>query len=346
MTKPQDKRRHHFTPILYLRNFTDSKGELHVVRREDGKRFDTGPKGIGFEKDLCWPDSLEEGEDPNVYENQFADFEGKAVPVIEEIILKQVMPTDDDALGLLFNFIAFQMVRTPSMRRVIAAPQEHAARIIIDMLESSKELYESHMRRAGYSLDEHPWEKLQRTKGKYEPRLTTEGFIEGAMTMMTTMLQYLHRRSWSVLVSERPTESFVVSDHPVVLEWSDGRSTRYPPGHAHKNTELTFPLSSNIALLGCYEPFTVEQEMMPVYVSGINSRTINLARVFVAACEDRFILQDAGQIITAEQFVEQLKHEHAKDRSQQPAGRDMQKALQVLKRAGKGNAPIAGDEFP
>ena len=307
-TKREEKHRHHFTPVLYLKNFTDAQGVLLAVRRSDGRRFPTAPKGIGFERDLYWPDNLEEGEDPNVYEDQFAEFEGKAAPVIEQVIATRQMPTDEEQLSLLFNFIAFQFVRTPSMRRVIAAPREHAARIIIDLLESSKELYESHMRRAGYDLEEHPFERLGR--GRYEPRLTTEGFIEDAMVMMTTILQYLHRRTWHVLVSERPTESFVVSDHPVVLEWSNGRSTRYPPGHAHQNTDLTFPLGSQVALLGCYEPFTVDPDRMPVYVSGINSRTINLARVFVATCEDNFILQDGGRIITAEQFIEQLKKDN------------------------------------
>jgi hypothetical protein len=61
----------------------------------------------------------------------------------------------------------------------------------------------------------------------YEPRLTTEGFIEGAMMMMNAMLKYLHKRTWTVLVSERPGESFVVSDHPVLLEWSDPRGSRF-----------------------------------------------------------------------------------------------------------------------
>lgn len=304
--RKQSKHRHHFTPVLYLKNFSDENGDLHVVNRRDGRRFNTGPKGIGFERNLYWPDSLEEREDPNIYENQFADFEGRAAPVIDKVITSRQLPEDHEQLSLLFNFIAFQMVRTPSMRRVIAAPREHGARIIMNLLESSKELYESHVTKAGYSLKEHPWGKFRATKVRYEPRLTTEGFVEGAMQMMTTILQYLHRRSWHLIVSEKPAESFVVSDHPVVLEWSDGRSTRYPPGHAHKNTDLTFPLGSHVALLGCYEEFTIDLEMVPLYVSGINSRTINLATVFVAAKEDRFILQDRGRIITAEQFIRDI----------------------------------------
>jgi hypothetical protein len=141
----------------------------------------------------------------------------------------------------------------------------------------------------------------------YEPRLTTEGFIEGAMAMMNAILEYLHRRTWTVLLSERPGESFVVSDHPVVLEWSDPRGKRFGPGHSHIDTELTIPLSARVALIGCYTSFDLDSRYMPIYVSGVNSRTIDRARVFVAACEDRFILQDNGEIITSARFIEQLE---------------------------------------
>ena len=182
------KHDHHFTPVHYLKNFTDAFGSLHVVLRKNGRRFSTGPKGIGYERDLYWPDDLQEGEDPNVYEDQFCDFEGKAAPIIQEIIETRAMPTDEDKLQLLFNFIAFQYVRTPSARRVMAAPREHTARIIIDLLENSKELYEAEMRRSGYDLQKHPYEKFKEGKGKYEPHLTTEGFIESALTMMNAML--------------------------------------------------------------------------------------------------------------------------------------------------------------
>jgi len=214
-------RRHHYTPVLYLRNFTDANGALHVVNRSNGHRRESSPEAIGFEKDLYWPDGLRAREDPETYENQFREFEGKAAPVIQRIIGTRAMPTDDEELGILYNLIAFQFVRTPSARRLVAGPREQSARIIIDLLENDRNLYESEMRRSGGDLNEFPFDRIQRTKGMYEPRLTTEGFIEGAMAMINAMLKYLHKRTWTVLVSERPGESFVVSDHPVVLEWSD-----------------------------------------------------------------------------------------------------------------------------
>ncbi|HEY1307285.1 MAG TPA: hypothetical protein VGF24_27205 [Vicinamibacterales bacterium] len=47
----------------------------------------------------------------------------------------------------------------------------------------------------------------------------------------------------------------------------------------------------------------------------MNSRTIDRARVFVAACEDRFILQDHGEIITSSQFIADLKADRQRSRS-------------------------------
>jgi hypothetical protein len=307
-------RRHHYTPVLYLRNFTDAHGVLHVVQRATGERRETSPEAIGFENNLYWPDDLQDGEDPEIYEKQFRDFEGKAAPVIQRIIETREMPTDDDALGILYNFIAFQFVRTPSARRLVAAPREHTARIIIDLLENNRGLYESEMRRSGGDLSTFPFERIQQTKGMYEPKLTTDGFIEGAMTMMNAILKYLPQRTWTVLVSERSGESFVASDHPVVLEWSNPHGNRLPPGHAHVDTELSIPLSSTLALIGCYTPFDFDPDYLPAYVSGVNSRTINHARVFIAAREDRFILQDSGRIITSDQLIQELRDDNERGR--------------------------------
>ena len=84
MPAPQPKkprRRHHFTPVLYLKRFGDAAGTLHVVRRSDGGRIETSHDGIGFERNLYSPDDLQEGEGPEIYEKQFREFEGKAAPV-------------------------------------------------------------------------------------------------------------------------------------------------------------------------------------------------------------------------------------------------------------------------
>jgi hypothetical protein len=100
-----------------------------------------------------------------------------------------------------------------------------------------------------------------------------------------------------------------------VLEWSDPRGKRLPPGHAHVDTELTIPLSARVALIGCYTPFDLDPRYMPAYVSGVNSRpTIDRARVFIAACEDQFILQDNGGIITSARCIAELEADAKRSR--------------------------------
>src|SRR5690242_2654236 len=94
-------RRHHYTPVHYLRNFADTNGALHVVNRRNGHRRESSPEAIGFEKDLYWPNALGEGQDPEVYEKQFGEFDGKAAPVIQRIIGTRAMPTNDEELGIL-----------------------------------------------------------------------------------------------------------------------------------------------------------------------------------------------------------------------------------------------------
>jgi len=192
--------------------------------------------------------------------------------------------------------------------RMIAAPIEHEARIIADLLASDRRLYESEARRSGIDTSKVTFEGMRQFAAEqFDPKLTTTAFVEYAIHMANTMLPYIAKRSWSVLCSDRPGEGFVVSDDPVVLEWPDGVRRRLGPGHAHIKTELTVPLSSNAALLGCYEPFTVESDAMPQYVSGVNSRTISASSRFIAASQDAFILQDEGKIITSEILVEQLR---------------------------------------
>src|SRR5207245_3395797 len=89
-TKPT--RRHHYTPVLYLSNFTDANGALYVVNRLSGHWRESSPEAIGIEKALYWPDYLQAGEDPETYE-KFREFEGKAAPVIQRIIGTRALPT-------------------------------------------------------------------------------------------------------------------------------------------------------------------------------------------------------------------------------------------------------------
>jgi hypothetical protein len=132
------------------------------------------------------------------------------------------------------------------------------------------------------------------------PKLSVGEFVEYATAMMKPILESLNVRLWSVIYSEKPGERFVVSDDSVVLYWSDGKTRRLPPGYSHINSDVTIPISSNMALLVTHQDFRMTPESVRHHVARINSKTIAAAHYFVAAKSDTFICYgDDGVIETS-----------------------------------------------
>ena len=304
--KKEEKRRHHYTPVLYLKNFTDAAGLLHAIYLPAGNRSQSTPEALGFENDLYRPDF--EDLDPNAYEDIFAEFEGEAAPIIREVVDNRSIPVDDEKQDMLYNFIAFQAVRLPSTKTAIAKPILHTWRVIESMLANSKPLYERYAKEAGIDLTEHTHEKFKAGLGKYKMKITTDAFVEYAMHRMDVMLPYISARNWSVLYSDRPGEQFLISDRPVVLRWADGRPPNfYGPGHGQMKTDLTIPLSQKVMLIGRFEDGLTNGEASREQVATLNGRTISGAQRFVGASSDDFIVEGPNGIIDAAGYIELVK---------------------------------------
>jgi len=72
------------------------------------------------------------------------------------------------------------------------------------MMGGSKQLYESTAKKAGIDTTKHTHQKFKEGIGKYKVKMTTDAFIENAMTMMNTKLPLIANRNWAVLHSDRP----------------------------------------------------------------------------------------------------------------------------------------------
>ncbi len=151
--------------------------ERHAARREppNGHRRESSPKPSGSRRTCTGPTTSARARTRRRTRSSSASSRARLHRSSSGSSTPARCPTNDRELGILYNFIAFQFVRTPSARRLVAGPREQAARIIIDLLENDRTLYESEMRRSGGDLNEFPFERIQRRKGMYEPRLTTEG---------------------------------------------------------------------------------------------------------------------------------------------------------------------------
>ena len=109
-------RRHHYTPVFYLKRFADADGRLHIVSRDTGKRWTSNPENTGLEKDFYTLEDMPEGEDQYFIEKSFAEFEGKAASVLDEIIDSRAIPKDKDRFDILrppgFFGPAFRLLNT------------------------------------------------------------------------------------------------------------------------------------------------------------------------------------------------------------------------------------------
>jgi hypothetical protein len=311
-------RKHHYTPVFYLKNFAGPEGLLHIVSRRDGHRFCGTPESIGFEKDFYTIDEADPGDDPHAIERAFAEFEGDAAAVVQQVIATCKLPTDDDRLGILLNFVALAAVRVPSARVAISRPREQVARMVADIVVSSKERFESTCRSAGIDPAEEgvTYESMKRfVAHNMSIHVPTITYIDSVMKMIDVMLPFLAARSWTVLISDQPGEHLVVSDHPVALTWSDGRRHGFfGPGHGLSKTDVTIPLSSRVALLGKFEPGAEVLRLDRQGIAAVNSKTIAFCQRFVAGPERCFLcLDNLGRVVTDQEVQAQIALEAADD---------------------------------
>jgi hypothetical protein len=105
------------------------------------------------------------------------------------------------------------------------------------------------------------------------------------------VLRTLMKRKWVVMVPPKDSAGFVTCDHPVCLMFSDPKMRRglYPPGHGLTKTEIVFPVSSRMALVGAFE---IEREttveLTEDGVAGVNGALVAFADKQVFAAEQDF----------------------------------------------------------
>ncbi|MGI6535995.1 MAG: DUF4238 domain-containing protein [Eggerthellaceae bacterium] len=86
-------KRQHYIPRFYLRRFTNSDGQLHAYRRDEGRSFITTPENVCaenylYEVDLSKVKNSEAAHShlDNCIENQLSGAEGRLAPLYEQLI--------------------------------------------------------------------------------------------------------------------------------------------------------------------------------------------------------------------------------------------------------------------
>jgi hypothetical protein len=255
-------RRHHYVPRCYLKGFSvprKGKPQVHVFDKVLRKAFATAIDNVALERDFNTVKV--DGLEPDAFEKAMASFEGELASSLERIIAAQSLENMDDRATLL-NFITFLALRNPRQREMMRDFHERVAKRIMNVALATPERWAHQVKKAteaGYLKPNITitYEEMKKfvADGEYDVFVPTERHIQLEVGTFEKLLALIFRRGWILLKVPGDSGGFITSDHPVCLMTVGPRSpgvfTR--PGYGLRNTEVLFPISSRLGLVGSFE---------------------------------------------------------------------------------------------
>lgn len=308
--------KHHYIPQFFLANFTDignKESKLWVTDQKQCKQWKASTSAVAYQNKLYSLESNPDGmlNEPDAIEKAFSKIESMAATVIKEILETEQIPTGD-GFNILINFIALMASRTPKMINHRTKPLLEINEMIMRMSLSSKERWQgltSQMVKEGKLLPE----ALNDTNyGKmcdffYSKRYTMDinqnYKIEQLLDSINILIPLLGQRKWSLYVSRDITTTmpqlggFICSDNPVALVSLVPLPPIYSPGFGMPRTEVTMPLSKNVAIVGRFEGGKKVSIISVKGMASINSRTGMYADRFLYHSNKNFIMINQQQQI-------------------------------------------------
>jgi hypothetical protein len=308
-------RRHHYIPEFYLANFTSTGKKddfLWVLAQQQASQWKATPKNIAHKRDFYRIDV--DDLEPTYIESGLSEFEGKTASVIERISESRSLPKGDDFL-ILMNFVALMAVRVPGFRDNMSKSFSDLNKKVMRLITAKPERWESEvskLKKKGYKLEEDiSYEQMKRFVDKDQYKVETDqNYLIGIMfELMDTILPPLIDRKWTMVVIEDNENKFICSDNPVTLDWIEPIDLGHPPGFGMPNSLVIFPISANIAILGCFEKH-LDIKMTKKGIAVINSIIGRKSERFIYSAEKNFIwYMKNGEIGDTAKLLQVIKAE-------------------------------------
>ncbi|PSJ60470.1 DUF4238 domain-containing protein [Kumtagia ephedrae] len=292
-----DAHNHHYVPQGYLRRFAQGEGrqaKIFTSDLETGKSFTTLVRNVAALRDFNRIET--DGHHPNALEEAYAKFEGPAAEALKRIGETRSIANGDDRL-LVINLMALMSTRHPRVRATIDEFMGRVMRGVGEMMTSTKERWESVVRRADAAQPFSPehkevtYEQMRDfvRSGEYDIKVHQNMHIGLEIDGMDAVLRTMLARKWVLHVADEHAGDFVTSDNPVCL-----MTTRPLPapwmgvGHGMQHTAILFPVTRRMALVGLFEGMEGELSADGGAVARMNSLIITHAERQVYAYDDTF----------------------------------------------------------
>jgi hypothetical protein len=284
-------RKHHYIPQCYLRGFTNGGGKKSKLRVLDAKTrssFETGTHNVGARRDFLKVDI--EGLPPDAHESEMSAFEGDLARTLRAVGEKRSINAEE--LEIILNFLGLLAIRNPAFRENFTGFMDDVLSKMMRLSLATKERWEgqvAQMKEKGVDLPDIPYEEMKRfvEDKQYELTLKTDFHIHYEFVGLDAILPHLFNRTWLLVEATDESGPFITSDHPVSLRWKHPEKIppfyRNSPGFGMRDTQILFPLSKNLALIGEYEDVEWEGDIVSAtapsgLVESINSMLIGTSR--------------------------------------------------------------------
>lgn len=254
-----------------------------MTDRPSGKTFRTDPKNVAAQRDF---NSVSiDGVDPQAVEKGLAEFEGKVAPAVERIKATTSLSVKADR-ELLMSLICGLAIRNPRQRATINDFVSEIAQAVAEMALATKDRWDSQVAqmKADGAWDDSTnitFEDMQKfvKERRYKIEVAKEFNIGVEIEQHERLLEHVAARRWQIVKAKPGSGGFVTTDVPICLRWSDDADHGlFGPGFGVSGTQVIFPLSSDVAMMGSFEgqENTVEADVFTI--GSINSIIISNAR--------------------------------------------------------------------
>jgi hypothetical protein len=277
---------HHYVPQCYLRYFAIKykKGhQLSVFDRVSDKSFKSNVKNI------CCQNAFNrievDGMDPNALEEAMSEFESKLANALVRINETRSLANEEDH-AYLITLIGLTALRNPHLRETIRKIHEKAAKLNISERLRSKEAYDESVleaKRQGALPEDYnvTYEEMKKAfeAGVFKLILKNNHLISQEFRLLDHILPLLFRRGWQLVRAPMDTGGYITSDRPFFLTWSNPamRAGKLSPGLALRLTQIYFPISPQLAVVGAFEIENGEEDVGERRVALMNGAMVQNA---------------------------------------------------------------------
>lgn len=249
-----------------------------------GKQWRTTPENTGHRRDFYRVNVAEIS--PEVVEQMLGSIEDRAAPVIKRVIELEVLPEGNEEMETLLYFVALLASRVPAVRENIDGVFNEIAQRTLELTVATPERWEAsqaQMRESGYTVnDQLPYEEARQVVENRSLRFSmSQNWQVGQMFHSADIIfPTLMGRKWCLLLSR--SGSFICSDHPVTIVFTEPTHPFMSPGFGLKHTEVTVPLSKHVLLRGVWD-------IQPLHAVSLNRKFVSHYNTVRSLQADRFL---------------------------------------------------------